>query len=169
MRFTIEKGSHYSIGLWHLFPLCFRKSLHFTFKLSKECLFDLKESDDYDVNKIFGRSWGLHHNDSIRIGWVPSKRNGQYTVYIYWYNKGIRHIDKLGDFETDFTYEAYIDTRYFINLTEVRIYDSSKKFVVGKNINFVFPEFKFGYYLFPYFGGNKKSSRDMNIDIKLLN
>lgn len=162
MVFTIKKGQHYNFGLWHLFPFCFSKNLFFTFKLSKECLFELKEADDYDVNKIFGRSFGLdHHKDSVRIGWIPSTHDGKYSLYLYWYNAGERDMKKICELDAEKEYAMRLD--FFLDICCYEVFKETDVY----SIHFVLPKRTFGQYLFPYFGGNKTAPHDMKIKIEL--
>ena len=81
-------------------------------------VFEKRNEDDEDINKLYGFSYGVHHKNSLRFSWKPDFNNkGMIKVSAYW-------------------------------------------------IDFVKPKFTWGYFLFPYFGGNNTAANNMTITIK---
>lgn len=74
MNLENPKIYHISKGLNHIdgfhMGLHFKNEMKFKAKFSNRCLYDLGNSDNYDVNKLFGFSTSYHHHiQSARIGW----------------------------------------------------------------------------------------------------
>lgn len=190
MKFTILTHTHYSLGLWHLLPFCFKDNLHFAFKLNEGCWFPMENSDDYDVNKIFGKAYGnplknywnwiifkggkikhlpppVHHTDSVRLGWVPAVHEGRICIYSYVYNKGKRGIEKMFEGDAGSEYECVIVERKKIDTITYHFLQNGKMILCQSRV-FVFPKTRWSYYLFPFCGGQNKAKRIMKITIKLL-
>ena len=95
MRLKIKKGNHYpfprfAIGL----PKWVRKNKLTTMTRSywftESCLYDLKDEDQWDVNKLFGFSIGLHHNTSFRFGWRANLKTRTIEIVGYEYHDKVR-------------------------------------------------------------------------------
>ncbi|MEK6879299.1 MAG: hypothetical protein AABY22_06810 [Nanoarchaeota archaeon] len=163
-NFTIEEGDHRS-GIYFA-PALNNKSEHnIEFMFDSDCYFPLREVDDYDINKLFGFSFGLHHRDSIRLGWRPSKNENKIDIYYYCYNNGVRSFDFICEVDCFRYNTAKIVCDYKSNTFEISITKPYKHTIQLGKIKFIYPKFKIGYYLFPYFGGNKTAPCSMNIFI----
>ena len=161
-KYEIRKGHHRS-GVFFDLRL-FDYNLNFDFLFEENCYFQPIEEDDFDINKLYGFSYGLHHKDSIRLGWRPSKNEGKIEVFIYYYNNGKRDWKYLSDVGTDRVYNCSIEL--FNDSFIVKINDSLGNNMSSELIDFQFPKIKWGYYLFPYFGGNKTAPKDMAIWVR---
>lgn len=169
----IKKGHHHS-GLFYsgILP-CFpriTKSIYngFKFKFDKSCLFEVKDADDYDINKLFGFSFGWHHKNSIRLGWRPSALNEKkIQLFAYWYNHSIRSSGFICEIDADVIYRANINCYFQNNTIRISIVQENNTHLIGSFAiqKFDFPKIRLGYYLFPYFGGNKEAPHDMKIHI----
>lgn len=166
MKYYIHKKHHYSnFGLQCLIPKIHFgvRQLKFKMILDSECWwFGPRNTDDYDINKIYGISYGHHHTNSLRIGWVPDfNSTSTIKLYGYWYQNKIRNFQYLCDVLTDFEYDI-----------KINVYENNTYIYVNDNkliIDFHLPDkFLCGYYLYPYFGGNNKSPNNMMINIKKI-
>jgi hypothetical protein len=163
--YHIPAGHHYAP---HLPRFYFGKNnftIHFCF--DKGCEYKIQGEDSADINKLFGVSFGQHHKNSIRIGW-NSVGDGNINLYYYAYNNGNRSYSFIG------TCKMYVEQTIKIELdfkrNVVQITNSvtgSEKSVRTKEIVFIYPNLKVGYYLYPYFGGNRTAPHDMYIDLKI--
>lgn len=159
MNYLIKKGKHFSSGL-HL-------GIHFNKKIydrkvsfNKECWWDKpRNNDDYDINKLCGFSYGFHQNNSLRIGWVPDFKNkNEIILFAYWYNDSSKHFKFITSvpIETEFDVEIVCGKK--------KAYFRVNKKIVS--IDYKKPKCKFGYNLYPYFGGNSTAPNDMHIRIR---
>lgn len=161
MLYKIKKGNHRS-GL-HFSPCLFKEELKFSFKLSNECWFNKVNTDDWDINKIYGVSFGYHHKNSIRLGWVPSDHKNMIDLYAYYYNDSARRFDKICTIYAGQEYHCTLINKSDINLFEIKIYKDSLIANIIKD--FKYPSFKIGYKLFPYFGGDNVAAKDLTVEI----
>lgn len=176
MKIRIKKGRHYPYLIPIAFPFWVRKN-EGSFRTAKfmftdSCMFDLKDEDQWDVNKLFGFSIGHHHErSSFRFGWRPLLNNGTIEIVGYEYHDGWRmktmsicevQLDKWYKFRVG--YLPYIDrTQYLIMDEETdklikdrEIYEFSNDVKLAKKSGL-------GYTLGVYFGGNEKAPQDIII------
>lgn len=158
---TIRKGWHKSC-----FKLKFAWGNKFSFKCSfdKNCLYEIKDSDKYDINKLIGLSNSMlgHHTSSIRIGWrCLDGENIQLVSYIY--DEEIRWHEKiLTTVKPEQVFSAVI--KFDRQNTLISIKRNGDK--IEKDYFFDIKEnCKLRYFLWPYFGGNKKAPHKMTINI----
>ena len=156
--FTIKKGSHYS-------NLKFPKLLFSATKIvekitfNENCRYDLKSEDQLDVNKLLGIGYlPTHHHNSARFGWRYDNTKEQIEILAYWYKDKTRFIESMAfiDINKTYTYSIEInkDTHNLI------LSDANKEiasFKIELSSNFI------GYYLKPYFGGNRTAPHLMTI------
>lgn len=129
---------------------------------SVRCYYSELNSDSYDINKLFGFSHGLHHQNSVRFGWKPDFQiENKIEIWSYVYNRGIRNFTKI----------CSVNCKEIINYS-ISIENSMVNFTVSSetgniisnfSIDYTIPLVKIGYHLFPYFGGNNKAPRRMDI------
>lgn len=161
--YTIEQGEHRS-GI-HFRPHLFKKFLEHRIKFDDSSVYYHGNEDQYDINKLFGLSYGLHHTNSVRFGW---RSIGQYSpkieILAYCYIDGQRVRE-----DGDNLFIAMVDIdkfyNYRINVSEnsytLTLFDGSR--IVGSK------EIRhrgipcWGYHLYPYFGGNRKAPHNINI------
>lgn len=162
--YTIKQGNHYANGL--NFKL--HNNLHqlnFKAKLSSNCLYQFEDEDNFDINKVYGVTWGLTNDDnSFRIGWNCESNNGKIQYFAY------MHIDGTMDYEYLFEEYPEVIINFHIefdrNNNVIRIYRLDIN-MMPFNVNYPFEDVStMGYYNFPYFGGNKVAPHLMNIGIE---
>lgn len=162
-KFTIKKDHHYSTHF--LRPYILKDKVEFAFKLSSNCSYFFGNENDSDINKLFGVSFGYHHNNSIRIGWRWNQFEKCFEIlpYIYkngqripeWQDKIYGCITKINADEAAYCSIEINDTNFIITIIKL---DSVDSVLIPK------PKLtKFGYYLYPYFGGQEKAPHDMDI------
>lgn len=160
MVYSINKGRHKVQG-FHC-GLTFRREIHAKVSFDSSCLYDLKDSDNYDVNKLFGFSTSyFHHRQSARIGWrCIDGLNIQLLTYTY--DKGKRQEPQLiKTVKPNRIFTASIfDNRVNFGF-EVKIGEE----IFHKRVMKTDSWFPFRYYLYPYFGGNKTAPHDMIISV----
>ena len=164
--FKIKKGKH-SSG-FH-FGFTFKDVIKFRATFDESCLYDIKDNDKYDVNKLFGFSTSWNHmKQSARIGW-RCLNGSDIEVLSYSHNNGkidFEGIKVLGTVKPDQPFSCTINDNKVWFVYTFRI-DGDSEMVFTKNDkkNSWFP---FKYFLFPYFGGNRVAPHDMAITIELF-
>jgi len=159
-NFKIKKGNHHS-GFYPNIHLGL-SSISYEVLFTESCLYKFNDIDDYDVNKLFGISFGLHHKNSARFGWNVD--GSKIKIFAYCYKLGVRYIrdiaslpiDKIHIFQIN-VYKAYY---------EFKITDFDGNVLGWTNITKAQGTKKWGYKLFPYFGGNKPAPQDITIKMK---
>lgn len=126
------------------------------------CRYDIG-SDQSDINKLFGFSLGMHHENSLRVGWryVPQKDLIEIVTYIY--QNGVRLREKHLDW-LNFGQKG----EYTIELTDdyYAVFSVGKSVIVKDKIE-TKKKLYLSYPLSLYFGGNCTAPHDMNIDLKV--
>jgi hypothetical protein len=129
-----------------------------------DCIYIDNTVDMFDVNKLFGFSIGLHHDDSHRFGW--NVVDGSIQIYAYSYVDKKRVIKEMCGIEPSKEYKFNIvrkNSKVMFNvfdtdgliISQVTIPINTKKIL--------------GYKLWPYFGGNKLAPHTMHITLKTSN
>lgn len=163
----IKKGSHYPFPYFFLtLPKWVNRkkptSMKRWFVFTQSCLYDFKDVDQHDVNKLFGFSIGLHHNTSFRFGWRPNSDLTAIEIVGYEYQDGKRiptipicevALDKSVGFLL--MYEPKGKTTYCVY--------NGENIVVENNVN-IKKKWGLGYILGIYFGGNKPAPHEIEID-----
>ena len=133
---------------------------------TEECLYNLHDEDQHDVNKLFGFSIGLHHKNSYRFGWRPILEERKIEIVGYEYRDGVRqptmpivriNIDEVYEFILVYEPTNIRRTEYVVIKMATEEHKSIENFFVVKR------RFGFGYKLGIYFGGNEKAPHDMTI------
>ena len=160
-RFTIEEGHHYSQGC-HIKLHAGLTSLSKEVIFTDSCLYQFDDADQLDINKLSGLSYGLHHKNSIRFGWRAD--NGSIKLSLYCYNNGKRSMLDICNVNVNNTVKLKFeyDSKKLQIVASVEINDN----IYGVRQAFKMPKFKFGYFLWPYFGGNKSAPHEMHIWLK---
>lgn len=143
--------------------------------LTRKVMFDKTSSyyfgdiDQYDINKLFGVSFGHHHTNSARFGWRSlSPHTTSIEILAYCYVDGVR---KIEDDNAISICVVDIDKPYTYDLT---INKTNYNFMVYNHFNTPIGDVtiphnslpNYGYYLYPYFGGNRKAIRDIKISME---
>lgn len=160
--YFIKKGNHRS----GFFPNLYLKMVSSKYEImfSDNCFYKLGDVDDYDINKLFGISFGLHHKNSMRFGWNIDE--DKIAIYAYYYKLGIRFMNKLISINANevYTFEIKVHDNFF----ELSIVNKNHQLINTTNIAKA-KTVNWGYRLFPYFGGNKCAPHDMEIKMKKIN
>ena len=161
--YTIKQGNHYANGL--NFKL--HSNLHqlnFKARLSWNCLYQLGDTDDFDINKVYGVTWGLtNDNNSFRIGWNCEANNDMIQYFAYMHVEGVMDSEYLFSERPDTIVNLHVefdrdnDSIIIYRLDLMSVYSVNYPF---ENVS------SMGYYNFPYFGGNKVAPHLMNIGIE---
>ena len=93
MKRKIYRGMHYSLSFLNFKPVINKKHYYFRYnvKFYPSCRYNIGE-DQSDINKLFGLSFGFHHNQSERIGWRYDRITDKIELLLYTY-----HIPKKGE------------------------------------------------------------------------
>lgn len=164
MRYHIKEGNHYksNIGLKLHSGLT---GINFSFIFDSSCWYKKINKDSLDINKLFGLSYGPHHKNSIRLGWVPDFENiGKIQLWSYVYNKGKRTFNHICDCNISDNYLV----SFKVENNQLTIFIVGNEFCSIFKENFEIPKFKIGYFLYPYFGGDNPAPHDIAIDINLI-
>jgi hypothetical protein len=150
-RYFILKGWHFSL---HFPMLWFGRTKEFNIKaqFTDSCRYNLETRDQDDINKLFGVSLGMfpgaHKKNSIRIGWRYDIATDEIQVFWYLHENGIiRFGYPIGFVKIDEIVKIKLiikDREIFISMKGC---DCAVSHIISKP--------KRGYYLFPYFGGNR--------------
>lgn len=169
LRIKIKEGRHYPCLIPLGLPIWVKKntptirSANFMFTAS--CMFDLKDEDQWDVNKLFGFSIGHHHDcNSFRFGWRPKLDNETIEIVAYEYRNGVRNktmpICEINSYKW-YSFKLIYNPK--LKNIEYKITDSAKKLhSLVNNIN-LDKTGGLGYTLGVYFGGNEKAPQDIII------
>jgi len=170
LRIKIKKDRHYPCLIPLGLPIWVKKRTptikHAKFMFTDSCMFDLKDEDQWDVNKLFGFSIGHHHNcNSFRFGWRPILDNETIEIVAYEYHNGIRNktmpICEINLYEW---YSFKIIYNPILKTSGYRITSSTNisNFFVN-DIYFLDKTYGLGYTLGIYFGGNETAPQDIII------
>lgn len=134
---------------------------------SKSCLYKTMVPENMkDINKLFGISFGFHHQNSVRFGW---RDNGvgkiDLIAYVYKDGKRINEWDEsiyieTVDVHTHYRMEISVGGGHFM-FTVIK----GDKIVGATIIEHGENLFPIGYHLNPYFGGDETAPHDMNIEL----
>jgi hypothetical protein len=164
MRIKIKKGNHYpfpgfAIGL----PKWVSKNKLTTadadFYFTESCLYDLKDEDQHDVNKLFGFSIGYHHKTSFRFGWRPILETRQIEIVAYEYHDNLRQATiPIGKIEINKWYRFVMG---FFPLIQKTVYSINGTNLGATNSVNIKKKYGLGYTLGFYFGGNETAPQDI--------
>jgi hypothetical protein len=163
MLYKVKRGNHSFKP--RMISLFFGKSMSKRVKFTKSCLYNIGVNQ-LNINKLFGFSKGLHHNNSYRFGWRSKDDRIQILAYMYKDGKRINEWDEdihLCFVKPDHEYQFKIETTHKKCIFSV--YKSDGSLLVTKQ--FDIPETtSIGYKLNPYFGGSVEAPKDMFISMK---
>jgi len=160
----IKKGNHYSFSI----PCIHfnKKSFSYLIEFTDSCKYDIGKNQ-YDINKLFGLSYGLHHNNSARFGWRWNPKKNSIDIISYVYINGERIKDNSKILITDvklnvpFIISFKVENEYY----SFTVFYNDKKY--NKKIKHGSLPF-WGYKLNPYFGGKISSPHDIIIKYSYL-
>lgn len=158
--YKIKKGKHRS-GI-HIRPHFGTKRMAWTVRFDESCTYDIGMPDQLDVNKLCGISHGLHHKDSARFGWTSV--GNRIELFAYYYTNGVRSFKSMGVHDIGEDIELYITvSKEFYHMTVQSKSDSIiRKDRTERNVKAC----KYGYMLYPYFGGNQTAPHDVKMSLK---
>ncbi len=162
MRYKIKRGRH---SFFRIPRIYFGRPniLQGSFKFNRNSWY-VRTSDDQDwldINKLTGISFGFHKKNSLRIGWRPIfDQKEQIELFIYAYNNGKREFISFAQIKTDETYQFQL----LMNRPEQKAVWEIKG-LNNKELEYHFPSTRWGYFLFPYFGGNNQAPQDITIHV----
>ncbi len=174
-KWTIKKGRHYSFSnifsrlhFWRGTSPGSVKPLWVPFSIDASCYYQYKNTDDLDINKLFGFSFGKHHENSIRIGWKPNFRmTNHFDLVFYLYNDGKRITESFATIhKAGVEYTIKIECIKSLNFVSFELISPSGLSITKKTVPFKFPDKKWGYFLWFYFGGNKPAGKTMFVKLR---
>lgn len=167
MVYVIKEGRHYPSPCMGINLKLFNKktdfSTHFSVLFRQDCAYYI-DTDQSDINKLYGFSYGMHHNESDRIGWryLVDERKMELVLYSYVGGKVIKKpITKI-----------YLGERHDIAMS-VHIDKASGKRYIDINIDSFSYHYElespkcywFTYDVSLYFGGNRTAPHRMHVEI----
>jgi len=170
MRITIKKGKRYPFPYFGIYmPILTRKDRYFkkrkSFEFTMSCIYDLKDDDQHDVNKLYGFSVGFHHKNSFRFGWRPNADLTKIEIVGYEYRNGVR-TPTLPICEVD-VYKSYtFQIRYVpgFSVIQYSVCDDDNGLIgIAQSQIQLKHKYNWGYKLGLYFGGNEKAPHDIII------
>lgn len=165
--YTINAGNHYANGT----NFGIHSSGQTVFKtavFSPNCIYDLGNVNQADINKLYGFSVGLFSgNDynSARFGWRWSIPKEKIELLAYVYVNGVR----INEWDAD-TLLASVDTGSE-TFTEIAVLPNQYQFKTVSNCVTIIKYLPrggsgAGYNQYPYFGGNEVAPHTMTIELK---
>ena len=162
MKFLIKKDKHYSDQYLYKFVniLNTNRFLKYQVLFDNTCKYELPKEDQEDINKLFGYTLGFnHHKDSARFGWFYQDKTIHLHAYVY--DNGVRKSKLIKNLD--------LNTQYVLTLVDecdnwlFSVNDGWS--VIGSVKIPKSCEFKYGYKLWPYFGGNNTAPHDITIQM----
>jgi hypothetical protein len=158
MIVTIKKNRH---TYFKCLRFIFTNEINLKFKLIGDFTYKTEfEENQKDTNKIFGLSDSYFHRiNSIRIGFRYINNNLE--LLSYYYNNGQHYSEKIANIESNIEYNINIKILKKNYLIEF----NSEKFYYNRTSNWNFIR----YLLFPYFGGNETTKKDLKFYLNYKN
>lgn len=163
MRHTIKKGKHDAKELAFGIHTGTRSEV-WEVEFNNTNLYEPLDQE-HDWNKLCGWSYGMHHKNSIRAGWRSAGEKIELCLYLY--ENGERYTSsKTIIIPTDF--KATIELHCNNGQASMKVW------------GYTWPSWEWevtlpysakptwGYFLFPYFGGNAPAPHEMFINLKRL-
>lgn len=161
-NYVIKEGKHYSgLRIRPFFDK--KKKICYEVVFNESCLYGFGDEDEFAINKLFGFSAGLHHKNSARFGWRADGNEIEISSYCYKNKK--RNIKTIRNVEIDKIYIFSIEnagTNY-----EFKIMTDLGNIIGYAGISKL-DTVKFGYELFPYFGGDKTAPHKIEIHMRRI-
>lgn len=167
MRYLVKEGHHNrpSLPSIHLGI----KYLKFRIKFEENCYYPVLDTDDYDLNKGYGWTYGLVHDNSIRLCWRPDEKLvNKIQLHSYIYNNKIRVMNYITTIETGKWYEIEIKVTELLSAVSFTVRDDSGLFLASSGQKFALPKFRWGYFLDLFMGGDKPARQDTVVWIEKI-
>ena len=157
MRYKVKPGKHM---FWPrpLFQRFSKQEITFKVIFDGDCIYDLGNEDQADINKLYGLTSLRIHKNSARIGWRAEGK--VIRIFAYWYRNGVRGWQDLGIVKPgeQHSYEVLIKKdRYIFKL-------DNREFIITDTPKWI-PLLVFK--ALPYFGGNRTAPHNMSMYITL--
>ncbi|HEX2901319.1 MAG TPA: hypothetical protein VHS96_16505 [Bacteroidia bacterium] len=155
--YTIPKGGHSAEGL-RTSLVVGNSMLRFKAKFYPNCIYKPQREPE-QISKLYGISYGLHHDCSARIGWRSDGTRIEVLSYVYT-ARDKRSSEHL----------AFIDVQEWHEFKLERIGKTARISMDGgpvQTFQLLAPA-KVGYRLFPYFGGTVPAPHEMWIGVEVL-
>lgn len=156
--YLIKKGNHYCSNWLRISPYFYKTKLSYSVIFTDSCQYDLPYPESLAVNKLFGLSYGFHHENSARFGWHYNY--GQIQLFAYCYVNGKRVEVFICALDINKEYKLSIlrtNKKYFFAVTGEGV--MSQKTILLNNSKLQFS----GYKLWPYFGGKNVAPHNIEI------
>lgn len=161
----IIKGFHYCFNFLNFKPYFCKESLQSSYKVkfTQSCRYIIGK-DQTDVNKLFGFSYGFHHNQSDRIGWRYNNITNKIELLLYSYEckKRYSFLLKSFDINEDIIIKLSVDLKEDYRSIIIEINNKRISYFLKHKQTF------WGYTLGSYFGGNRTAPHNILIDIAKL-
>jgi hypothetical protein len=164
--YIIPQAKH-SSG-FHFRPHIGKRFLQYDVMFDKTSQYYHGDIDQYDINKLFGLSFGYHHTNSIRFGWRSlGNLTSKVEILGYCYVDGNRVQEDGNNL-----YVGMVDLNEYYTY---RINAGEKNYVLtlfqkGQVVGSLELQHRdlpcWGYHLYPYFGGNRKALHDIRIHFR---
>jgi len=172
-KIVIPRGKHKYKLLYCRLPSIYPKVIKKSFMFSTSCMYDFKDNDQHDVNKLFGMSLNYfptfkkltpHHNNSVRFGWRPKVDLNLIQIVAYEYLNAQRRPTKIianVKMEEWYSYNMFVSKdMVFYTIVEEEKPDNVFTYIS----NYVLKRDKLlGYELDVYFGGNRTAPHDITL------
>lgn len=167
----IPTGKHKHKGIYWRIPKFIPRQTTRKFMFTPSCLYDLKDEDQHDVNKLFGMSFNLfptcktftpHHINSARFGWRALLDNRTIQIVAYEYlNRFRRPTQVIAEVNINEWYEYLMywvngKMYYSIRTDDTSVATFSTDYPLRKDT-------VLGYELDVYFGGNEVAPQTITI------
>ena len=169
-KLTIRKNKRRPRWSFEFLPTLIRKNKDY--KITKyigftdSAIYQFNDDDQHDVNKLFGFSFGWHHNNSVRFGWRPNEDLTKIEIVGYEYINKLRvSTIPIHEVELNWVYRYELKYNSEFNMIEYKISDGDSQFSTMHPITLK-KEYNWGYKLGLYFGGNKKAPHNMDFYIQ---
>lgn len=165
----IKAGTHYARPL-QLFKkllgirFCREREIECAVRFFTNCKYNIG-IDQSDINKLFGYSFGLHHKNSLRVGWRYVTKKDMIEIVTYIYVKGERIQEKHIAW-CNFGRYYYITLGNTLNCAYFKVSTCFRDCSLITT-NFSIARRMLSYPLSLYFGGNCVAPHDMNIYYKV--
>lgn len=159
----IYKGFHYCLNFLNFKPYINKKYIeqNYIINFTDSCKYDIGK-DQSDINKLFGVSYGYHHNQSDRIGWRYNIKTNMIDILLYSYENKKRYSFHLCShpLNTNLNLSLKVKLTKNYRFVEIKFLDQTKTYCFTHNLK------NWGYTLGSYFGGNRTAPHTIKFMLK---